>query len=82
MANGQQEEKGVKARANQGNVPRIKRFSDNDLDQLTTAVAVALGSLADWWDPETDEVSPEERKTRVDFLRKLSQEVQKLGVPF
>lgn len=78
MANGE-ETKGVKARANEGKLPRIKRFSDNDLDQLTTAVAVALGSLADSYELEE---TPEERKTRVDFLRKLSQEVQKLGVPF
>lgn len=80
MANGQ-EEKGVKARANQGNVPRIKRFTDNDLDQLTTATAIALGAIADLL-ADVKDPGDTETEERIDFLRKLSQEVQKLGVPF
>lgn len=79
MAN---EEKGVKARAHSQNVPRIKRFSDNDLDQLTTAVSVALGALADVLTDLTQDAPSTVTEERVTFLRQLSQEVQRLGIPF
>lgn len=76
------DEKGVKAQATRVR-SKGSRWSDNDLDKLATATAVALGACADILaDLAPSEVPRDEIEKRLNFLRVLAQEVQTLGIPF
>lgn len=77
------DEKGVKVKATRVR-SSSSRWSDNDLDQLSTATTVALGACADLLAEisRLDDNDTEAVQEKLDFLRKLAQEVQRLGIPF
>lgn len=79
MASAKEKYKQEKGQVQPARAEDVRRYTDNDLDQLASATAVALAALADIIE---DTVTPESVDTRVKFLRQLSQEVSRLGIPF